>query len=219
MKAILVARVPVRRLRSPDETAFDDSSHITSIGYLLAAVSRRSDRLYCSKNIEIKAEATAKIMRYCRLEARSFFRAMAAECDLPQWHIESNNGRRDFPRGVMAYTTRGGVSAYTVRSTIPVLWRARSCWESVRWVIPVIERFSTENRFVPWKSCSRTAAFQRPPTMRAVVSTGQSSGRLIMLGLVPHCIPRIVMCVTYPHVTMLAHSSSILTKTISGLDL
>jgi hypothetical protein len=24
-----------------------------------------------------------------------------------------------------------------------------------------------------------------------VVSTGQSSGRLIMVGLVPHCIPRI----------------------------
>src|SRR6266478_3777429 len=103
---------------------------------------------------------------------------MAAECDLPQWHIASSNGRRDLPRGVIAYTTRGGVSAYTVRSTIPVFCRSRSCWESVRCVIPVIERFSSENRLVPWKSCSRTAAFQRPPTIRAVASTGQSSGRL-----------------------------------------
>src|SRR6266481_5517537 len=109
---------------------------------------------------------------------------MAAECDLPQWHIVSSNGRRDFPRGVMAYTTRGGASGYTVRSTIPVLCRSRSCWASVRCVMPVIPRFSSENRLVPWKSCSRTAAFQRPPTMRAVVSTGQSSGRLIILGLV-----------------------------------
>ncbi len=142
-----------------------------------------------------RAAERAKMMRYCRLEARSFFRAMAAECDLPQWHIESNNRRRDLPRGVMAYTTRGGVSAYTVRSTIPVLCRSRSCLESVRCVIPAIERFSSENRLVPWKSCSRTAAFQRPPTMRAVVSTGQSSGRLIMLGLVPYCIPRIA-CVS-----------------------
>jgi len=57
---------------------------------------------------------------------------MAAECDLPQWHIVSSNGRRDLPRGVIAYTTRGGVSAYTVRSTIPVLCRSRSRWESVR---------------------------------------------------------------------------------------
>jgi hypothetical protein len=31
--------------------------------------------------------------------------------------------------------------------------------------------------------------------MRAVVSTEQSSGRLIMLGLVPHCIPCIA-CVS-----------------------
>ena len=142
-----------------------------------------------------RAAELAKMMPYCRLEARSFFRAMAAECDLPQWHIESNNGRMDLPRGVMAYTTRGGVSAYTVRSTIPVLCRSWSCLESVRCVIPAIERFSSENRLVPWKSCSRTAAFQRPPTMRAVVSTGQSSGRLIMLGLVPYCIPRIA-CVS-----------------------
>jgi hypothetical protein len=165
MKAILLAWIPLRRWGAP------------TIG----------------KNIE--AAPTAQIMRYCRLEARSFFRAMAAECDLPQWHMVSSKGRRDLPRGVMAYTTRGGVSAYTVRSTIPVLCRWRSCWESVRCVMPVIERFSSENRLVPWKSCSRTAAFQRPPTMRAVVSTGQSSGRLIMLGLVPHCIPRIV-CVS-----------------------
>jgi hypothetical protein len=165
MKAILIARNPLRRSGTP------------TIG----------------NNIE--AEPKAKMLRYCRLEALSFFRAMAAECDLPQWHIESSNGRRELPRGVMAYTTRGGVSAYTVRSTIPVLCRWRSCWESVRCVIPVIERFSSENRLVPWKSCSRTAAFQRPPTMRAVVSTGQSSGRLIMLDLVPHCIPRIA-CVS-----------------------
>jgi hypothetical protein len=139
----------------------------------------------------IEMEPKAKIMPYCRSEARSFFSAMAAECDLPQWHIVSSNGRRDLPRGVMAYTTRGGVSAYTVRSTIPVLCRSRSCLDSVRCLMPVIERFSSENRLVPWKSCSRTAAFQRPPTMRAVVSTGQSSGRLIMLGMVPHCIPGI----------------------------
>ena len=142
-----------------------------------------------------RAADPAKIMRYRRLESRSFFRAMAAEWDLPQRHIVSSNGRRDLPRGVMAYTTRGGVSAYTVRSTIPALCRSRSCWESVRCVIPEIERFSSENRLVPWKSCSSTAAFQRPPTIRAVVSTGQSSGRLIMLGVVPHCIPRIA-CVS-----------------------
>ncbi len=127
---------------------------------------------------------------YCsRSEARSFFHAMAAECDLPQWHIISSNGRREPPRGVTAYTTRGGVSAYTVRSTIPVLCRSRSCWESVRCEIPLMARFSSENRLVPWKSCSRTAAFQRPPTIRAVVSTGQSSTGLIMLHPVAHCIP------------------------------
>jgi hypothetical protein len=143
----------------------------------------------------IETEPKEKMLRYCRLEARSFFKAMAAECDLPQWHIESSNGPKDLPRGVMAYTTRGGVSAYTVRSTIPVLCRSRSCWESVLCLMPVIERFSSENRFAPWRSCSRTAAFQRPPTIRAVVSTGQSSGRLIMVGLVPHCIPRIA-CVS-----------------------
>src|SRR5439155_17327399 len=126
---------------------------------------------------------------WSRSEARSFFKAMAAECDLPQWHIASSNGRREPPKGVMAYTTRGGVSAYTVRSTIPVLCRSRSCWESVRCVIPAIDRFSSENRLVLSKSCSRMAPFQRPPTIRAVVSTGQSSGRLIMLGLVPDYIP------------------------------
>ena len=164
-----------------------------------------------------RAAEPAKMMRYCRLEARSFFRAMAAECDLPQWHIESNNGRRDLPRGVMAYTTRGGVSAYTVRSTIPVLCRSRSCLESVRCVIPAIERFSSENRLVPWKSCWRTAAFQRPPTMCAVVSTGQSSGRLIMLGASSILYTMYRLRVTYPHVTVLDHSSSILTTTISGL--
>src|SRR5712664_2038946 len=118
---------------------------------------------------------------------------MAAECDLPQWHMVTSNGRRDFPRGVMAYTTRGGVSAYTVRSTIPVFRRSRSCWESVRCVIPVIARFSSENRLVPWKSCSRTAAFQRPPTIRAVVSTGQSSERLPIMNLVSDCIPGTVL--------------------------
>ena len=117
----------------------------------------------------------------CRSKARSFFSAMAAECDLPQWHIASSNGRRDFPRGVMAYTTRGGLSGYTVRSTIPVLCSSRSCWASVRCVIPVIPRFSSENRLVPWKSCSRTPAFQRPPRIRTVVSTGHISGRLAMM--------------------------------------
>ena len=143
---------------------------------------------------------------------------MAAECDLPQWHIVSSNGRRDFPRGVMAYTTRGGVSGNTVRSTIPVLCRSRSCWASVRCVMPVIPRFSSENRLVPWKSCSRTAAFQRPPTMRAVVSTGQSSGRL---AIEPSATMYTRYCtgVTYFHVTMRAPSSSILTTMISGLDL
>src|SRR5712691_3488612 len=123
---------------------------------------------------------------------------MAAECDFPQWHIVSSNVRRDLPRGVMAYTTRGGVSAYTVRSTIPVLCRSRSCWERVRCVIPVIARFSSENRFVPWKSCSRVAAFQRPPTIRAVVSTGQSSGRLAILDLVPKCIPCTAQVPVFP---------------------
>jgi hypothetical protein len=167
MKAILIAQIPLRHSGTP------------TIG----------------NNIE--AEPRTKIVPYCRSEARSFFRAMAAECDLPQWHIESSSGRRDLPRGVMAYTTRGGVSAYTVRSTIPVLCRSRSCWESVRCVIPVMERFSSENRLVPRKSCSRTAAFQRPPTMRAVVSMGQSPGRLIISGLATHCIPRIayVSCI------------------------
>jgi hypothetical protein len=63
----------------------------------------------------------------CRSEARSFFSAMAAEWDLPHWHIASSNGPRDFPSGVMAYTTRGGVSGKTVRSTIPVLCNSRSC--------------------------------------------------------------------------------------------
>jgi hypothetical protein len=106
---------------------------------------------------------------------------MAAACDLPQWHIASSNGSRDFPSGVTAYTTRGGVSACTVRSTIPVPRRSRSCWESVRCVIPGIARFNSENRLTPWRSCSRTAAFQRPPTIRAVVSTGQSSGPLIIM--------------------------------------
>jgi hypothetical protein len=37
-----------------------------------------------------------------RSEARSFLRAMAAECDFPQWHIASRRGRRDSPDGVMA---------------------------------------------------------------------------------------------------------------------
>jgi len=112
----------------------------------------------------------------------AFSKAMAAECDLPQWHIVSSNGRRDFPRGVMAYTTRGGVSGYTVRSTIPVLCRSRSCWASVRCVMPVIPRFSSENRLVLLeKVAQERRAFQRPPTMRAVVSTGQSSGRLAIL--------------------------------------
>ena len=57
----------------------------------------------------------------CRSEARSFLKAMAAACDLPQWHMASIKGRRDFPRGVIAYSTRGGVSGCTVRSTIPAL--------------------------------------------------------------------------------------------------
>src|SRR6267142_1490728 len=45
----------------------------------------------------------------CRSEARSIFNAIVAEWDLPQWHIASSNGRRDFPRGVTAYTIRGVV--------------------------------------------------------------------------------------------------------------
>src|SRR5260221_651161 len=63
--------------------------------------------------------------------------------------------------------------------------------ESVRCVIPVIACFSSENLLVPWKSCSRTAPFQRPPTIRAVVSTGQISGRLamrILLHIVYHVL-------------------------------
>jgi len=61
-------------------------------------------------NAECEKEDNYDCPANCRSDARSFFRAMAAECDLPQWHIASSNGRRDFPRGVMAYTTRGGVS-------------------------------------------------------------------------------------------------------------
>ncbi|SRR6266851_5469979 len=75
----------------------------------------------------------------------------------------------------------------TLRSTIPVDCRSPSCWASARCVIPVIPRLSSENRFVLWKSCSRTAAFQRPPTIRAVVSTGQSSGGLAIVNLVRNC--------------------------------
>src|SRR5713101_250197 len=56
------------------------------------------------------------------------------------------------PRVVYAITPHGGLSGYTDRSTIPVLCSSRSCWASVRWVIPVIPRFSSENRLVPWKS-------------------------------------------------------------------
>jgi hypothetical protein len=150
-------------------------------------------------------------------EARSFFNAMAAEWDLPQWHIASSNGLRDFPMGVIAYTTRGGVFGYTVRSTIPVLCRSRSCWASVRCVIPGMARFSSENRLLLSKSWSITAAFHRPPTMRAVVSTGQISGCLAIceLGFTLYTMYRIR--VTYPNVTMLPLASSILTTAILGL--
>ena len=33
-------------------------------------------------------------------DARSFFIAIAAACDLPQWHIDSSSGRNDSPNGV-----------------------------------------------------------------------------------------------------------------------
>jgi hypothetical protein len=161
---------------------------------------RKSDRPYCSRS-----------------EALSFFNAMAAECDLPHSHMASSNGHRDFPRGVISYSTRGGVSAKTVRSTIPVFCKSRSCWESVRCVIPLTARFSSENRLVPWKSCSRTAAFQRPPTIRAVVSTGQTSGRLIICSFILYTTYPIRA--TYPYVTSLGCRSSILTTANLGPDL
>jgi len=50
-----------------------------------------------------------------------------------------------------------------------------------------------------------------------VASTGQSSGRLAILGLVSTLYTMYRFRVTYLDVTMLPHSSSILTTTVSGL--
>src|SRR5437773_9990561 len=97
---------------------------------------------------------------WSRSEARSFFKAMAAACDLPPWHIASSNGRREPPKGVMAYTTRGGVSAYTVGSTIPVLCRSLSCWVRLRCAIPAIDRSSSANPLVLSERCSRAESLQ-----------------------------------------------------------
>jgi hypothetical protein len=143
---------------------------------------------------------------------------MAAACDLPHWHIVSSNGRRDLPRGLMAYTTRGGVSAYTVRSMIPVLCRSRSCWESVRCVIPVIARFSSENQLCALEKLLENGGFPSSTDNSCRSFYGAKFVEFNHVGPGSTLYTMYHMCATYSHVTMLAPSSSILTTTTSGLD-
>jgi len=65
---------------------------------------------YQSLNLTHGGEGDSLQASRSRSEDCSFFKAIAAEWDLPQWHISSNSGRRDFPREVIVYITRGGVS-------------------------------------------------------------------------------------------------------------
>jgi len=116
------------------------------------------------------------------------------------------------------YTTRGGVFGYTVRSTIPVLCRSRSCWESVRCVIPETPRFSSEKSLGALEKLLENGGFPAP--------TDDACGGFYRTESWTLCHDRpsftlytmYCMRVAYSHVTMLAHSSSILTMTISGLD-
>src|SRR2546421_8723368 len=76
------------------------------------------------------------------------------------------------PFSVSAYSTRGGTSGKVWRSTIPSSSSARSRSDSVRGLIPVSERSSSQKRDVPAARSRTSRSVHFPHTTSAVRHTG-----------------------------------------------
>src|SRR5580658_8913391 len=68
------------------------------------------------------------------------------------------------PIGVSSYSTRGGMTGWMVRVTMPSRSSPRSVTVSIRAVMPSIERCSSLNRMVPWPRRSITDIDHLSPT-------------------------------------------------------
>ncbi len=101
--------------------------------------------LYISKNILKKAEN------------------YTLRCLAPHAEISRSMGSVDLPKSVNAYSTRGGTSGNTVRSTSPSPSSSRNCATSIRSEIPGMSFRNSLYRFLPSVRLNNIEGFHRPP--------------------------------------------------------
>lgn len=95
---------------------------------------------------------------------------MCSACSSPQSPRVRSASLRLCPRAVSDYSTRGGTSANTSRSTIPWDWSSRSCCVKTFSLTPAIDRRSSPWRLGPSWSCHRISGFHFPPTTETAAS-------------------------------------------------
>src|SRR4051794_7121284 len=93
----------------------------------------------------------------------------------PYVRMPSMIGMSARPFSVSAYSTRGGTAGNVARSTMPSSSRARRRSDSVRGLMPVSERSSSQKREQPSASSRTRSSVHLPQTMSAVRQTGQLS--------------------------------------------
>src|SRR6056297_2845300 len=73
--------------------------------------------------------------------------------------MDCTTGSNDFPKGVIAYSTRGGISGKFLRSSTPDFSKDRSCLLNICRFIPSTAVRSFVNRLVPLEILNKIIGF------------------------------------------------------------